>query len=236
MLMAYFSCAGGGGEASRIAARALKSHGGDRAAGMLENYVGRGFMKALPVGREVRNYPLDIFIEGKAYKETMTFVSKGKPRARWVWISDGERTTKWSSEDRWLNNPDIEYDFLKYRYPRILGWLGDTPAGGEVIERSEEAYRLEFTEGNDTVRISLYPGRWLLKSVEVENSARSLTYREEYEDYRDVDGIMIPNRARRSINGNAYCEAFTPSIEYGKTIPDSVFTILPEDTLIVQPE
>jgi hypothetical protein len=74
--------------------------------------------------------------------------------------------------------------------------------------------------------------KYLVRSVEINRTSGAEVYREEYSDYREVEGIPFPARAARSAGGTAYCEAFTPAIEYGMEIPDSVFSIMRADTLI----
>jgi hypothetical protein len=137
-----------------------------------------------------------------------------------------------------INKPALENSFAKYRFPMILSWMSQSGVEGKIIDQSEESvYELRFKDGDDILTVMIDGKSWLLNRIEVNKSTDSLVYSEEYSTYRKVEGIPIPNRVTRSVNGQSYCETFVPVIKHGlKNLPDSVFMIMKEDTLIEKAE
>ncbi len=189
-------------------------------------------MKELPVGKIVNNYPLAVFQEGTSYKQTMARVDKGEAVEKWVWIGDENGITSWSSSERWINRPGLEYRFLKYRFPMIISWMAERKAESETLDKPEGLFVLGFRDGENNVTVKVDSKRWIINGISVRNQDDDLLYSEEYADYRKVENAPFPARVTRSLDGASYCEAFTPAIERGSNIPDSVFSIAGEDTLL----
>jgi hypothetical protein len=231
------SCSGEPRSAADLVKKVVKAYGGIRGIDALERYKGDGFLKKLPIGKMVKNYPLSVFQNKYRYKECIARIDRGDAVDKWVWIDNGEGISKWTNSDKMLNKPLLENSFIKYRFPLIISLMHQSGAGWELIDNSGEGVsKLRFKDGDNVVTVTFDDKGWLLNRIEVNKSTDSLVYSEEYSTYCKVEGIPIPNRVTRSVNGKPYCEAFVPVIKYGVDLPDSVFMITAKDTLIEKAE
>jgi len=230
-----FSCSGKPQNAEKLVKKVTGAYGGAEETGKLGKYTGSGFLKKLPVGNMVKNYPLTVFQDKHRYKEFIAHVKRGDPIDKWVWINDGDRTFGWSSSDKLINKPMLEISLIKYRFPLILSWIQSHSEEGSLVgEPKEGSYKMRFEDGERIITVTVEDKSWLINRVEINSPADSLIYSEEYSTYNKAKGIPLPSRARRSVNGKSYCEAFIPAVRYGINLPDSVFTITGEDTLITE--
>ncbi len=231
------SCSGEPRSADDLVKKVINAYGGVEGINALERYKGDGFLKKLPIGKMVKNYPLSVFQNKYKYKECIAHIIRGDAVDKWVWVDDGERISKWTSSDKMLNKPLLENSFIKYRFPLIISLMNQSGKEWELVNHSGEgACKLRFEDGDNIVTVTVDDKAWLLNRIEVNKSTDSLVYSEEYSTYCKVEGIPIPNRVTRSVNGKSYCEAFIPVIKYGLDLPDSVFMITAEDTLIEKAE
>lgn len=230
-----FSCSGKPRNAEKLVKKVVGAYGGAKETRNLEKYTGSGFLKKLPVGEIVKNYPLTVFQDKHRYKECIARVKRGDPVDKWVWINDGKRTFGWSSSDNPVNKPVLETSLMKYRFPLILSWIRSHSEEGNLIGESKKGtFKMRFEDGERIITVTVEGKSWLINRIEINSPADSLIYSEEYSTYSKAEGIPLPSRARRSVNGKPYCEAFIPAIKYGINLPDSVFTITGEDTLITE--
>jgi hypothetical protein len=235
--LSLISCSRRPGSADDLVKKVINAYGGSEGINALARYRGSGFLKKLPIGKMVKNYPLDVFQDMYRYKEGVAYVTKGDAVNRWVWINNGEEILKWTNSDKTLNKPALENSLLQYRFPLILSWMHKSGVVGELIDNSGEGvYKLRFKDGENIIDVTVNGKGWLLNKIEVNRSTDSLIYSEEYSTYCKVEGIPIPNRVVRSVNGKPYSEAFVPVIKYGLNLPDSVFMITAKDTLIEKAE
>lgn len=98
-------------------------------------------------------------------------------------------------------------------------------AGAEAVD-GRQAYRLTLTKpdapGHDFL---IDAATWLeIRSVTTtRQDGRPVTLDTDFDDYRSVDGVMVPFRVRTSMDGQAVSVMQVERVELGVRIPDAVF-------------
>jgi len=218
--------------------RMLAAYGCPKNLPRLTDYVGRGFVKQLPLGHVAVSHPFDLYQKGARYKTKTWLIQEGIPVDMQVLaVADSERT-RWTYRDGYSSVPQWEADLLLYRFPLVLQWVSSPGIEGRLIEGDADdgSVRIRFENDGDLITLVIDDKDWLLRQMILESEADTLfRFEEAYGDYRKVDGVWFPNRFTASFRGRPYYEFMIPSIELGADLPDSIFAVLPADTVLPPP-
>ena len=228
------SCSGEVKDAESAIDRMVKAYGGPERTGVMTTFAGKGFIKKIPHVYVAESYPLDIYQKGRLYKNRVMIVQQGMLTDVRLMIVNDQEFFKWTNNDGRGSIPEWEVNMIKYRFPGILGWLAESRAKGELIERSDEDgnCKVRFENANERLTLVIDSRTWLLKESIVESFIDStFVSRDVYSEYRKVDDFRFPSRFSGYIRGKQYYEFLLVKVEIGIEIPDSVFTFTREDTL-----
>lgn len=232
------SCSAGVREPDDVVDRMIGAYGGSGNLPLLANYTGKGFMKQIPLGHVAISHPFDVYQKGMLYKTKTWRIENGIPVDLQVLAVNDTEQVRWSRSGGFAPAPAWEVDLLRYRFPLVLGLLDEGGLEGEMIESPENdgALRIRIARGDDLLTIIVDGKTWLLREMILESAEDSLfRFSEHYGDYREVDGIMFPNRFSATFRGLPYYEFLIPTIELGADLSDDLFTIMPEDTILPLP-
>jgi len=221
---------GGCSDSSRtVTSGIVSAYRGDSGIESILSYTGRGYLKVLPVGNKVENLHLDLFQDYRKYRVQYVDVFKGDVVDKWIWINNGSQRRVWATAPEMVNRPELEYRYLDYRFPMLLDWMRKYEGEAEV-NKKDDSYILEYQLAELVLKVTVGRKNRYIRRIDIEDRRNDLVFSEDYTDYRRIEGIPFPNRVRKSINSEPYCEFFTPVIRYGESPPDSVFAISAADT------
>lgn len=230
----FVSCAGEVHDSEEAAKRLINGYGGRDGVEMLQSFSGKGFMKDIASTSVVKNYPFDLYRKGPLYKSKMVRLSEGKPTQVRITLFGEEGGFMWESgKSRGAEVPAWQRRLVNYMFPMVLKWIQEPTRAGEIIAtgREDGFLRVRYNDGNDLITLSVDRSTWLLHSVELGRSNdSSFVYTENYGDYRRVDGVPFPNRIDGRLGNRKLYEFFLPVIEIGADLPDTLFSLTPEDS------
>ncbi|MDD3641898.1 MAG: hypothetical protein PHQ19_00315 [Candidatus Krumholzibacteria bacterium] len=235
---AIASCSTGVEGPDDVVDRMLAAYGCPGNLPLLTSYTGKGFMKQLPVGHVAVSHPFDVYQKGSLYKMKTWQIREGMPVDMQVLAVGDTARTRWTYSAGYAPVPSWEVELLEYRFPLVLRWLPASGLEGRLIEERGEdgAWRIRFEHDEDLLTLVVDGESWLLRGMILESAAdSSFRFEETYGDYRKVDGIWFPNRFAARFRGRQYYEYLIPTIELGAELPDGIFAVLPEDTVLPPP-
>ena len=227
------ACSGKPGDPREAINRMYDAYGGRENVALLTSYTGKGYMKQLPTAGVAKSYPFDVYQKDKLYKTVTYRLRRGELEdIQILAVNDDERLV-WSRSGGFKTLPSWEVALQRYRFPFVMTWLDGPGAGGErvVDEDSYGKYKIRYDLDEDILTLVLDDSEWLLREIRLENSVDStFLFREEYGDYRKVDGIPFPNRFTGFLAERKYYEYLIPAIELGAEMDEDLFRITAEDT------
>ena len=228
------SCSGEVKDADSAIHRMIEAYGGPEKTEAMSTFAGKGFIKKIPHDYVAASYPIDIYQKKDFYKNKVMIVEQGiLADVRLILVNDRE-SFKWTWEDGRGEVPEWDINMIKYRFPRVLGWIAESASSGELVEGAGDDGNCMVRFKNPTERVTLVidDESWLLKETIVESFIDStFTSRDVYSEYRKVDDFWFPSRFSGYIRGQLSYEFILVKVEIGVEIPDSVFGITREDTL-----
>ena len=228
------SCDGGEHDADHVIDRMIKAHGGSEKIELIQDYVGRGFMKNLASTSVSQSDPFDIYRRGPLFKNRIMKLRGGKAVDVGLTIYDGREGYQWQYSTGKQSVPTWQFDIMRYLFPRVLGWAQRMDRPGEIVTGEHEYYveRVRYINGDNIVTIGVDDRTWLLKDVRITSvSDSAFSFSEAYDNYREVDGVPFPGRFKGKYRDMPYYEYFIPVIEYDVELPDSVFAVTADDTI-----
>lgn len=234
------SCSDGADDANDVIKRMVKAHGGPDKIELVQSYVGRGFMKNLLSTSVVQSDPFDIYRNGPLFKNRIMKLGAGKATDVGLTIFDGREGYQWRYRGGKSPVASWQFEIMRYLFPRVLVWAQQPDLVGEIVTGEHEYYieRVRYMSGDNIVTIGVDDRTWLLKEVRIASvSDTAFAFSEEYDDYRDVEGVPFPNRFTGKYRDNLYYEYLIPVIDYDVELPDSLFAVTADDTIdIDQPD
>jgi hypothetical protein len=233
-IMLTVSCGGGMNDAGDVMKRMVKAHGGAEKIAVVQNYMGRGFMKNLGSTSVAQSDPFDIYRRGPLYKNRVVKLGEGKAVRVGLTIFDGSEGYQWRYGTGKRPVPAWQFEIMRYLFPMVLEWVRQNNLGGEIVtgEHEYNIERVRFESGDNIVTVTVDDRTWLLKHVLITSvSDSAFSFSEAYDNYREVEEVPFPGRFTGTYRGRPYYEYFIPVIEYGLELPDSLFTVTAEDTI-----
>jgi hypothetical protein len=235
---ALVSCSNGVKGPDAVVDRMLEAYGCPGNLPLLTSFAGKGFLKQVPLGHVAMSYPFDIYQRESLYKTKAWLIREGMPVDMQVFAVGDTARTRWTYSGGYTSVPQWEVDLVGYRFPLVLKWLSSSAPEGRLVEGGPEdgARRIRFEKDGDLLTLVVDSETWLLRGMVLENAADStFRFEEMYGDYRKVDGIWFPNRFTARFQEIQYYEFLIPTIELGADLPDRIFAVLPEDTILPPP-
>ncbi|MBN2070543.1 MAG: hypothetical protein JW814_03710 [Candidatus Krumholzibacteriota bacterium] len=234
MGLLVISCSGEVRNADSAVERMMKAYGGEEKALRLMSYSGKGFIKKIPHVYVAESYPFDIYQKGPLFKNKVMIVEQGVLTDVRILVANKDELFSWTGLTGKGTVPAWELDLVKYRFPGIFGWVAETGSKAELLDSAGEdgTCKVRYSNGDDLITLVIDTDSWLLKESVVESvSDTSFVSRDVYGEYRNIDGDWFPGRFTGYMRGKLYYEYLLVKVEIGIDIPDSIFTIIPEDTV-----
>ncbi len=228
------SCSGEVKDADTAIHRMIEAYGGPEKTEAMATFAGKGFIKKIPHDYVAASYPIDIYQKKDLYKNKVMIVEQGILADVRLILVNGTESFIWTSEDGKRDVPEWDVNMIKYRFPRVLGWVSESASGGELAEGAGEEGNcmVRFKTPTERVTLVIDDKNWLLKETVVESFEDStFIFRDVYSEYRKIDDFWFPGRFSGYIRGQLAYEFILVKLEIGVEIPDSVFAITREDTL-----
>ena len=229
------ACSGRPDSPEALYGKMIDAYGGADGVDRITSFSGRGFMKKLPMIHVAESHPFDIFQNGLLLKSRVMDVRSGQLFDMRIIISDEKRIYQWSHTVGEMDVSSWERELIKYRFPHVLKWIGESGLEGEIILPDGEeggAYGLRFRSGSDIISLGIDDKTFFLRDVTVTSASdTSFSSRDEYSDFLKVEGTWFPSRFTGYFDKNLYYEYFLVKIELDTELPGEFFAVTPEDTV-----
>jgi hypothetical protein len=233
------SCAGGVDRPEEVIGRMVRAHGGTEKIQLLGSYTAKGYLKDQYSTLVARHWPYDVYQRGLMFKSALIILEKGIVKDARYTVCDSQMTTRLSQKfDRQFPNP-WELSLFEYRFPLVLQWVQrDTLEAKLADDGSVDGIcKLDFIDGDKSIRLGVEKDTWLLHDVTIESRAdTAMVFSEQYADYWKIDGVPFPARWTTNLNGRILFETFFSAVEFGIDLPDSVFTISEKERMAIPKE
>ncbi|MCK4539242.1 MAG: hypothetical protein KAV42_10645 [Candidatus Krumholzibacteria bacterium] len=232
--LVFSACSGRPDSSEALYGKMIDAYGGADGVDRIVSFSGKGFMRKLPMIHVAESYPFDIFQDGLLSKSKMMDVRSGQLFDMRIIVSDEERIYQWSHSAGELAASSWEKELVKYRFPYVLKWIGESGLEGEITLPDDEEdglFGLTFRSGSDIISLGIDEKTFLLRDVTVTSSADStFNSRDVYSDFLKVEGTWFPSRFIGYFDRRLYYEYYLVKIDLDTELPVESFAITPEDT------